>query len=133
MKKVIRLTENDLTNIVKRVINEDSRSKKIRDLKDDLGKILSERFFINDRIVKIVFDVIKHAGSLWSIQGDTKYDDMLTDIIDTSNQVLKEFRRLGFTTRGYKEPNLEPNEVNSISKKITSLMEVLIRLLRKVK
>jgi hypothetical protein len=133
MKKIIRLTENDLTNIVKRVINEDSRSKKIKDLKKDLGKIMAERFFINDRIVIIVFDVIKHAGSLSSIQGDTIYDETLADIIGTSSEVLKEFRRLGFTTRGYKDTNLEPNEVNSITKKITSLMNDLIESLRKVK
>lgn len=133
MKKVIRLTENDLTNIVKRVINEDSRSKKIKDLKKDLGKIMAERFFINDRIVIIVFDVLKNAGVLSHIQGDTKYDENILDIIGNCKKILDEFRKLGFTTRGYNDTNLEPNEVNSITKKITSLMNDLIESLRKVK
>jgi uncharacterized protein YutE (UPF0331/DUF86 family) len=43
MKKIVRLTERDLTNMVKRVMNEDKDNKKM-DLKSDLKNIINHEY-----------------------------------------------------------------------------------------
>ena len=43
MKKIVRLTERDLTRLVKRVMNEDKDSKKM-DLKSDLRNIINYEY-----------------------------------------------------------------------------------------
>ena len=51
MKKIIRLTESDLTRIIKRVISESSETdevKKITDLKNQIEKILGYYYFNED-------------------------------------------------------------------------------------
>jgi uncharacterized protein YutE (UPF0331/DUF86 family) len=43
MKKIVRLTERDLTNMVKRVMSEDKDNKKM-DLKSDLKNIINHEY-----------------------------------------------------------------------------------------
>jgi predicted transcriptional regulator len=43
MKKIVRLTERDLTRLVKRVMNEDKDNKKM-DLKSDLRNIINDEY-----------------------------------------------------------------------------------------
>ena len=54
MKKIIRLTESDLTRIVRRVLNESSETdeiKKITDLKDQIEKILGYYYIQDGKIM----------------------------------------------------------------------------------
>jgi hypothetical protein len=67
MKKVIRLTESDLTRIVRRVINEEKKNKKEMDWKkmgfesnDDYQKFL-------DTKMKDLLDIIKNTPDLLNV------------------------------------------------------------------
>ena len=54
MKKIIRLTESDLTRIVRRVLNESSQTdeiKKITDLKNQIEKILGYYYIKDGKII----------------------------------------------------------------------------------
>ena len=65
MKKVIRLTESDLTRLVKRVVNESSKNEntsKMDDLKEYLKELKDEGVIHNDvsnHIIYLVKQIIK--------------------------------------------------------------------------
>ena len=61
MKKVIRLTESDLTRLVKRVVNESSKNK-MDELKEYLKELKDEGVIHNDvsnHIIYLVKQIIK--------------------------------------------------------------------------
>jgi len=73
-KKVIRLTESDIENLVKKIIKEDNELEWISDIApmDELVKILEEKFrtsievdLYNDNVIKIYFN----SGGLDSPDG----------------------------------------------------------------
>jgi hypothetical protein len=75
MKKVIRLNESDLTNIVKRVINEDNSNyfrRRIHNIEKILDEIISE--ITNDEFHFEDYDDYK-SEVIWSTLSTMEYDE----------------------------------------------------------
>jgi hypothetical protein len=64
MKKIIRLTENDLTRIVKRVVNE-NLSNRSGDLYADINELIDRKFddLEPSEVVRILSIILKHQES----------------------------------------------------------------------
>ena len=73
MKKVIRLTESDLTRLVKRVIKEDEDVEHNFSVYDDIESELME--IPNDEVIDYLKGIIKHCEKLIEKLGDIEDDE----------------------------------------------------------
>ena len=69
MGKIIRLTESDLTKIVRRVISENQKSEMIDDIKDEI-------------IQKISKEDLMFLGKMYTELGPDQFKDITSDVID---------------------------------------------------
>lgn len=95
MKKIVRLTENDLVRLVKRVIKEQSGSRRLEYYKDLIGDVIGDdEDYVDwgvprEKYPSGVFNIIlKHAYS----EGDLT-DDELEELHDYANKVYSSIIR----------------------------------------
>ena len=106
MKKIVRLTESDLTKIVKRVIKENEE-------KDAIEKIAK---FVFSKLPK---DDIKFIGNLYKELGYDKFEDTIEDVIN--DDLVTE--RVFFSTSGFEAENEEDIEkIEDIKNKIVRIL-----------
>jgi predicted DNA-binding protein YlxM (UPF0122 family) len=98
MKKIVRLTESDLTRIVKRVINENISLSKLEDIKDRIGvfnyNLLKMKY--EDKLsVKEIADKIKssEATARNRIKKGIDHYNKQLDLIDKESKITDEDRR----------------------------------------
>lgn len=106
MKKIVRLTESDLTKIVKRVIKENEE-------KDAIEKIAK---FVFSKLPK---DDIKFIGNLYKELGYDKFEDTIEDVVN--DDLVTE--RVFFSTSGFEAENEEDIEkIEDIKNKIVRIL-----------
>jgi transposase len=98
MKKVVRLTESDLTRIVKRLINEEITSDKLEKVKSRLGeftyKMLKMRY-VDNVSIKDIAEKIKasEATVRIKIKKGIQSVDKILDFMDKESKVTDEDRK----------------------------------------
>jgi transposase len=98
MKKVVRLTESDLTRIVKRLINEEITSDKLEKVKSRLGeftyKMLKMRY-VDNVSIKDIAEKIKasEATVRIKIKKGVQSVDKILDFMDKESKVTDEDRK----------------------------------------
>jgi predicted DNA-binding protein YlxM (UPF0122 family) len=98
MKRTIRLTESDLTRIVKRVINEDVTSDKLEKVKSHLGeftyKMLKMRY-VDNVSIKDIAEKTKYSEATVriKIKKGIQSVDKILDFMDKESKVTDEDRK----------------------------------------
>jgi predicted DNA-binding protein YlxM (UPF0122 family) len=98
MKRTIRLTESDLTRIVKRVINEDVTSDKLEKVKSEMPtfyyKILKMKY-VDNLSVKEIADKTNdsESGVRYRIKKGSGYVNKILDFMDKESKVTDEDRK----------------------------------------
>jgi predicted DNA-binding protein YlxM (UPF0122 family) len=98
MKKVVKLTERDLTRIVKRVINEDVTSDKLEKVKSEMPtfyyKILKMKY-VDNLSVKEIADKTNdsESGVRYRIKKGSGYVNKILDFMDKESKVTDEDRK----------------------------------------
>jgi predicted DNA-binding protein YlxM (UPF0122 family) len=98
MKRTIRLTERDLTRIVKRVINEDVTSDKLEKVKSEMPtfyyKILKMKY-VDNLSVKEIADKTNdsESGVRYRIKKGSGYVNKILDFMDKESKVTDEDRK----------------------------------------
>ena len=98
MKNIIRLTESDLTRIVKRVINEDVTSDKLEKVKSEMPtfyyKILKMKY-VDNLSVKEIADKTNdsESGVRYRIKKGSGYVNQILDFMDKESKVTDEDRK----------------------------------------
>ena len=98
MTRIMRLTESDLTRIVKRVINEDVTSDKLEKVKSEMPtffyKILKMRYVDNASIKDIAENIkASEATVRIKIKKGTEYVNKILDFMDKESKVTDEDRK----------------------------------------
>ena len=98
MTRIMRLTESDLTRIVKRVINEDVTSDKLEKVKSEMPtffyKILKMRSVDNASIKDIAENIkASEATVRIKIKKGTEYVNKILDFMDKESKVTDEDRK----------------------------------------
>ena len=98
MTRIMRLTESDLTRIVKRVINEDVTSDKLEKVKSEIPtffyKILKMRYVDNASIKDIAENIkASEATVRIKIKKGTEYVNKILDFMDKESKVTDEDRK----------------------------------------
>ena len=106
MKKIVRLTESDLTRIVKRVIKENEE-------KDAIEKIAK---FVFSKLPK---DDIEFIGNLYKELGYDKFEDTIEDVVN--DDLVTE--RVSFSTSGFEAENEEDiQKIENIKDKVKRIL-----------
>jgi transposase len=98
MKKVVRLTESDLTRIVKRLINEEITSDKLEKVKSRLGeftyKMLKMRY-VDNVSIKDIAEKTKYSEATVriKIKKGIQSVDKILDFMDKESKVTDEDRK----------------------------------------
>lgn len=102
MKKVIKLTESDLSRIVKRVIKEnDSMKEKIKSISINNGLVVASKSVGNTkRLLKVLnpetpMEFLYYLNNLKPIRN--KYNDEVINFIDPSNNVILRYSDPSFS------------------------------------
>jgi hypothetical protein len=85
MKKVIRLTESDLTRIVKRIIKEDKNS--YYPDHDDILQIMKDKYGYGDLSYSLI-EEFEETEQFLSVSSDEEYADKLNQFIDRFGENL---------------------------------------------
>ena len=98
MKKIVRLTESDLTRIVKRVIKEDITSNNIESLKDYLTpyiyKVLKMKFVDNLSVKEIAEKLgVSDADVRYKIKKGVGQSNKRLDLMDKESKITDEDRK----------------------------------------
>ena len=98
MTRIMRLTESDLTRIVKRVINENVTSDKLEKVKSEMPtffyKILKMRYVDNASIKDIAENIkASEATVRIKIKKGTEYVNKILDFMDKESKVTDEDRK----------------------------------------
>ena len=98
MKKIVRLTESDLTRIVKRVIKEDVTSNNIESLKDYLSpniyKVLKMKFVDNLSVKEIAEKLgVSDADVRYKIKKGVGQANKRLDLMDKESKITDEDRK----------------------------------------
>lgn len=89
MKKIVRLTEIDLTRLVKRVINEDKDNKKM-DLKSDFKDIIDHKYYSEiepSDLVEVLEELLHYA------KNDVFRNKKPNKGYVTKDEVIKNFKK----------------------------------------
>ena len=106
MKKIVSLTESDLTRIVKRVIKENEE-------KDAIEKIAK---FVFSKLPK---DDIEFIGNLYKELGYDKFEDTIEDVVN--DDLVTE--RVSFSTSGFEVENEEDiKKIENIKNKVEQIL-----------
>lgn len=106
MKKIVSLTESDLTRIVKRVIKENEE-------KDAIEKIAK---FVFSKLPK---DDIEFIGNLYKELGYDKFEDTIEDVVN--DDLVTE--RVSFSTSGFEAENEEDiQKIENIKDKVKRIL-----------
>lgn len=98
MTRIMRLTESDLTRIVKRVINEDVTSDKLEKVKSEMPtfyyKILKMKY-VDNLSVKEIADKTNdsESGVRYRIKKGSGYVNQILDFMDKESKVTDEDRK----------------------------------------
>ena len=98
MTRIMRLTESDLTRIVKRVINEDVTSDKLEKVKSEMPtfyyKILKMKY-VDNLSVKEIADKTNdsESGVRYRIKKGSGYVNKILDFMDKESKVTDEDRK----------------------------------------
>jgi hypothetical protein len=102
MKKIIKLTESDLSRIVKRVIKEnDSMKEKIKSRTINNGLVLASKLVGNTKtLLKVLnpetpMEFLNYLNNLKPIRN--KYNDEVINFIDPSNNVILRYSDPSFS------------------------------------
>ena len=87
MAKIIRLTESDLTRLVRRVINNSDVSKNIKEDFDPMAGI--DNFLNNPVIIAL--------ATAWLLKGRYKIDNLKSNIDGMKNDFLDYCNSIGYT------------------------------------
>ena len=130
MKKIVKITENDLTRIVKRVISEMDGDKPKLDLDkfefnmddeeyDDnvdriIDKFLDDMYSINYKIgnIKDMFD------SISSFEDPSEDDDEMIEDINEYYEIVKDKLR---DLEDYYHDKMEPNDIENVHDNLTGI------------
>ena len=88
MKKIIKLTESDLTRIVKRVIKESAPERNVVDSKT--GKMVGTDKYVQVEKIKAQIEVLKMTHLRLSIEGIYNADNTIVFTINELEQQLKQ-------------------------------------------
>ena len=88
MKKIIRLTESDLTRIVKRVIKESTLERNVVDSK--IGKMVGTDKYIQVEKIKSQIEVLKMTHLRLSVEGIYDADNIMIFTINELERQLKQ-------------------------------------------
>lgn len=116
MKKIIRLTESDLTKIVKRVIRENEEQQ------------------ITDEVTKTILDNISKEdlltlGKLYNSMGEDEFKDVAEDVVDSvvGGETVSE--SIGLSSKGFTYDSKTEKSKLEVAKIITRLSSTILAIM----
>jgi len=116
MKKIIRLSESDLTNIIKRVIRETEEQQ----ITDEVTNIILNNISKEDLLT---------LGKLYNSIGEDEFKDVAEDVVDSVIEGETVSESIGFSKRGITVDTQSEKDKLDVAKIITRLATTVLSLM----
>jgi hypothetical protein len=116
MKKIIRLTESDLTRIVKRII----RENKEQQITDEVTNIILNNISKEDLLT---------LGKIYNSIGEDEFKDVAEDVVDSVIEGDTVSESIGFSRRGITVDTQSEKDKLEVTKIITRLATTVLSLM----
>lgn len=116
MKKIIRLTESDLTKIVKRVIRENEEQK----IADEVTKTILNNISKEDLLT---------LGRLYKNMGEDEFKDVAEDVVDSVVENENVSESIGLSSKGFTYDSKTEKNKLEVAKIITRLASTILTLM----
>lgn len=113
MKKIIKLTESDLTQIVKRVIRENEEQK----IADEVTKTILNNISKEDLLT---------LGRLYNSIGEDEFKDVAEDVVDSVVEGETVSESIGLSSRGFTYDSKTEKSKLEVAKIITRLSSTIL-------
>jgi len=116
MKKIIKLTESDLTQIVKRVIRENEEQK----IADEVTKTILNNISKEDLLT---------LGRLYNSIGEDEFKDVAEDVVDSVIEGETVSESIGLSSRGFTYDSKTEKSKLEVAKIITRLSSTILAIM----
>lgn len=116
MKKIIKLTESDLTQIVKRVIRENEEQK----IADEVTKTILNNISKEDLLT---------LGRLYNSIGEDEFKDVAEDVVDSVIEGETVSESIGLSSRGFTYDSKTEKSKLEVAKIITRLLSTILAIM----
>ena len=116
MKKIVRLTESDLTRIVKRIIRENEEQQ----ITDEVTNIILNNISKEDLLI---------LGKLYNSIGEDEFKDVVEDVVDSVIEGDTVNESIGFSKRGITVDTQSEKDKLDVTKIITRFATTVLSLL----
>ena len=116
MKKIVRLTESDLTRIVKRIIRENEEQQ----ITDEVTNIILNNISKEDLLT---------LGKLYNSIGEDEFKDVVEDVVDSVIEGDTVSESIGFSRRGITVDTQSEKDKLDVAKIITRFATTVLSLL----
>jgi len=116
MKKIVRLTESDLTRIVKRIIRENEEQQ----ITDEVTNIILNNISKEDLLT---------LGKLYNSIGEDEFKDVAEDVVDSVIEGETVSESIGFSKRGITVDTESEKDKLEVTKIITRLATTVLSLM----